>query len=83
MDHAGIHFLSDTICEEMSRKCWRRECQPTAVFLPVEFHGQKTLVGYSPCGHKELSTTEGVMHTHISRKCTLAKVTKKLLIFCR
>ena len=28
------------------------------VFLPGEFHGQKSLVGYSPWGHKELDTTE-------------------------
>ena len=26
---------------------WRRECQPTPVFLPGEFHGQRNLVGYS------------------------------------
>ena len=31
---------------------------PTPVFLPGESHGQKSLVGYSPCGHKELETTE-------------------------
>ena len=28
------------------------------VFLPGEFHGQKSLVGYSPWGHKELDMTE-------------------------
>ena len=27
-------------------------------FLPEEFHGQKSLVGYSPCGHKESDKTE-------------------------
>ena len=26
---------------------WRRECQPTPVFLPGEFHRQRNLVGYS------------------------------------
>ena len=26
--------------------------------LPGEFHGQKSLVGYSPWGHTELDTTE-------------------------
>ena len=25
--------------------------QPTPVFLPGEFHGQRSLVGYSPWGH--------------------------------
>ena len=37
---------------------WRREWQPTPVFLPGEFHGQRSLVGYSPWGHKELDSTE-------------------------
>ena len=32
--------------------------QPTLVFLPGEFHGQRSLVGYSPWGHKELDMTE-------------------------
>ena len=30
----------------------------TPVFLPGEFHGQKSLVGHSPWGHKELDMTE-------------------------
>ena len=29
-----------------------------AVFLPGEFHGQRSLAGYSPWGRKELDTTE-------------------------
>ena len=29
-----------------------RKRQPTPVFLPGEFHGQRSLVGYSPWGHK-------------------------------
>ena len=29
------------------------EGQPTPVFLPRESHGQRSLVGYSPWGHKE------------------------------
>ena len=31
----------------------RREWQPTLLFLPREFHGQRSLVGYRPWGHKE------------------------------
>ena len=31
---------------------WRRKWQPTSVFLPGEFHGQRSLVGYGPWGHK-------------------------------
>ena len=36
----------------------RRAQQPTPVFLPGEFRGQRSLAGYSPCGHKESDTTE-------------------------
>ena len=32
--------------------------QPTPVFLPGESHGQRSLVGYSPGGHKESDTAE-------------------------
>ena len=35
---------------------WRREWQPTLVFLPGESHGQRSPVGYSPWGLKD--TTE-------------------------
>ena len=37
---------------------WRREWQPTPVFLTGESHGQRSLVGYSPWGRKESNTTE-------------------------
>ena len=37
---------------------WRRKWQPTPGFLPVEFHGQRSLAGYSPGSCKDLDTTE-------------------------
>ena len=37
---------------------------PTPVFWPGEFHGQRSLAGYSPWSHKELYMTEGLTHTH-------------------
>ena len=37
---------------------WRREQLFTAVFLPGEFHGQRSLAGYGAWGHKESDTTE-------------------------
>ena len=37
---------------------WRRAWQPIPVFLPGEFHGQRSLVGHSPLGCKESNTTE-------------------------
>ena len=36
----------------------RRRWLPTPVFLPGEFHGQRSLGGYSPCGRKESVVTE-------------------------
>ena len=39
-------------------RSWRREWQPSSVFLPGEYHGQRSLVGWSPRGHKESDTTE-------------------------
>ena len=35
-----------------------KEMATTPVFLSGEFLGQRSLVGYSPWGHKELDTTE-------------------------
>ena len=37
---------------------WRRIWQPTLVFLPGKSRGQRSLVGYSPWGRKELGMTE-------------------------
>ena len=39
---------------------WRRKWQPTVVFSPEEFHAQRSLVGCSPWGGKELDMTEQV-----------------------
>ena len=36
---------------------WRREWQPTPVFLPGISHGQRSLAGYHPWGRKESDTT--------------------------
>ena len=35
-----------------------KSMQPTAVFLPGGFHGQRSLVGHSSWGGKESDTTE-------------------------
>ena len=42
----------------------RRAQQPTPVVLPGKFHGQRSLVGYSPRDCKELDTTGHVAHGH-------------------
>ena len=66
---------------------WRRKGQPTPVFLPGESHGQRSLVGYSPLGHKEWDTTER-LHFHrkwkqwqtfyISERCRSASLISSL-----
>ena len=48
-----------------SHGLWRRQWQPTPVLLPRKSRGQRSLVGCSPWGHKELDTTEP-LHFHFS-----------------
>ena len=43
---------------------WKRAWQPTPVVLPGESHGQRSLAGYSPQGHKESDTTEVAEDKH-------------------
>ena len=40
------------------RTQWRRTWQPTPAFLPGESHGQRSLAGCSPWGHKKSDMTE-------------------------
>ena len=53
-------FIKHLLCVRI----WRRAWQPTPVFLPGEFHGQRSLVSYSPQGCKESDTTEQLILTH-------------------
>ena len=43
---------------------YQRDKQPTPVFLSGEFHGQRSLVGYTPQGCKESDTAELLTHTY-------------------
>ena len=47
---------------------WRRQWQPTPVFLPGESQGWGSLVGCSPWARKELGMTER-LHFHFSLSC--------------
>ena len=38
---------------------WRRKWQSISVFLPVKFHGQRSLVGYSSSGYKKVRWPRG------------------------
>jgi len=76
MIHMGLsRYNSD---KESACQCWRghrqrfdpwigkiplsKKWQPTPVFLPEKFHGQRSLVGFSPWGHRELDTTEHITY---------------------
>ena len=63
-------FPGGTSCKERACQCkrpgfdpggWKdplgKETATHPVFLPEEFRGQRSLVGYSPWGRKELDTT--------------------------
>ena len=41
-----------------------KEMEPTPVFLPREFHGQRRLADSSPCGCKESNTTDRLTHSN-------------------
>ena len=43
---------------QVGKMPWRRKWQPAPVLSPGKNHGQRSLEGYSPRGHKELDMTE-------------------------
>ena len=54
----GLVCCSAWGCKESDTTEWLNWIEPTPVFLPREFHRQRSLVGYSPWGRKELDMTE-------------------------
>ena len=52
---------------------WRREQLLTPLFLPGEFHGQRSLAGYNPWGLKESDTTEQLTLS-LSHNINLTKI---------
>ena len=42
---------------DLGRRAWKSAWQPTPVLLPGEFHGPRSLAGYSPWRPKELEMT--------------------------
>ena len=51
------HRLDEDEFEQALGVGWRRQWRPTPVPLPGKSHGWRSIVGYSPWGHKELDTT--------------------------
>ena len=60
---------------------WRKPWQPTPVFLLRKFHGQRSLVDYSPWGCKDLDMTEQ-LSTHTPLLDRIQQWRLQLLDFC-
>ena len=61
----------------------RRECLPPPIFLPGQSHGQRSLVGYIPWGHKESDTTERLNNndfTASEKNCSWGGVSRMLSV---
>ena len=84
----GWHNCKEFACQCRSRRRqgfnpWVRKIplirkwQPIPVFLPGEFHGQRSLVGYSPWCHKELDMTEWLStHTQYIRQLNVVQFSR-------
>ena len=82
MGFPGGAVVKNSTCQQRRRKRWGfdswvektpcgKKWQPSPVFLPGESHGQRSLVGYSPWGLKELDTMEWLStHTHTAQPKT-------------
>ena len=81
--------IHDNIYSWVGKIPWRRAWQPTPVFLPGEFHGQRSLAGGSPWGCKQSDTTEQLSvrlcvhtrtHTHTHTRTHTQMVRSKKLV---
>ena len=63
----NLPIMQETQVQSLSQEDpLEKERAHTPVFLPGKFHGQRSLVGYSPWGPKELEMTEPLsMHAPI------------------
>ena len=61
---------------------WRRAWQPTPVYLPGESHGQRSLEGYSPWGHKESDISSEIACTHAQYSWGDVKVAQSCQTLC-
>ena len=59
----------------------RRKWQPTPVFLSGKLHGQWSLAGYSPWGHKETTVTDHKCTSLTNYVSHLTKQSAKLVMF--
>ena len=66
MQEIWVQFLS---WEDPLRRAW----QPTRVFMPGEFHGQRSLAGYRPLGHNKSDVAKATEHVCIHSAYKLNK----------
>ena len=61
-----LSFFSFLFCDEFapSPTC-RRKWQPSPLLLPGESHGQRSLTGYSPWGHKHWMRLKWLTQAHL------------------
>ena len=86
---SACHFRSHQFDPWVRKIPWRKKWQPTPVFLPGKFHGQKSLEGYSPWGHKtarhDLATKQqfwpkpSAFRSHFGRKTVCYSLASSLI----
>ena len=80
----GLRTSQVCLCKESACQCrrckrgmfdprvgkipWRREWKSSPVFLPREFHGQKSLESYSTWGHKRVRCDWACMHAQKAKQ---------------
>ena len=80
--YSNNYFRSVIINDaKISEKVWRRQWQPTPVFLSGKSHGWRSLVVFSPWGRKESDTTERI-HFCFSLSCIGEGNGNPLQCFC-
>ena len=62
---ADTEDVGDEFDPWVGKILWHRKWQPTPVFLSGKFHGQRSLVGYSPWGSKELDHDQVTGHIQV------------------
>ena len=80
----GILSLKALLSSYLWTYPWRRTGQPTQVFLPGEPHGQRSLAGHSPWGHRVRHNWSDLSHRHghiLSSLFTLQIFIKNQLYF--
>ena len=55
---ANVGDAGESVSIQLGKISWRRDWQSAPIFLPGKFHGQRSMMGYSPWGWKESDMVE-------------------------